>query len=247
MSADLLLAVVVALVGVVLARSVVAEADAHRLRGDDLWWNPPCPTCGDDLTTLMMRCRANRHPQRGMNAFVLVALPILLVLLALAAPNGWVVPAYVGFGFLVGVLTVTDLDTQLIPNRILVPGTLACGVSLVIGGLFASTPGSVVRALLAGVAYFVVMFILAVVAKGALGYGDVKLAFPLGMFVGFVSWSHVGIAIVGAFLFGGVVSLLLLVTRRVRRTDAIAFGPFMVAGAVASIVFGSAFLDWYRG
>ncbi len=247
MNADLFLAVVVALVGVVLARAVVAEADAHRLRGSDLWWNPPCPTCGDDLNVFLSKCRGNRHRQRAMNVLVLIALPVLLVLLAFGAPTGWVVPAYVAFGFMAGVLTVTDIDTQLIPNRILVPGTLACGLSLVIGGLFASMPGAVVRALLAGITYFVVMFVLALVAKGALGYGDVKLAFPLGMFVGFVSWSHLGVAVVGAFLLGGLVSVLLLITRRVRRTDAIAFGPFMVAGAVASIVFGSAFLDWYRG
>ena len=91
------------------------------------------------------------------------------------------------------------------------------------------------------------MLALALVAKGALGFGDVKLAFPLGMFVGYLSWSHLVVAGVGAFVIGGIVSLVLLLTRRVRRTDAIAFGPFMTVAAFATIVYGTAFLDWYRG
>jgi leader peptidase (prepilin peptidase)/N-methyltransferase len=91
------------------------------------------------------------------------------------------------------------------------------------------------------------MLILALIARGALGLGDVKLAFLLGLFVGYLGWGHLVVAVLGAFILGGLVALVLLLTRRASRKDSIPFGPFMTTAAIVAVIFGDAIIDWYLG
>ena len=118
---------------------------------------------------------------------------------------------------------------------------------LTAGGLADGMAGSLVRAALAGVIYFAGMVVLALIARGALGFGDVKLSFLLGLFTGYLGWGHLAIGALGAFILGGVVSVLLLVTRRAGRKDAIPFGPFMTSAALIAVVAGDQILEWYVG
>lgn len=229
------------------ARSIVAESDAHRVDDSDRWWSPVCLQCGTTLDVMMLRCRGSAHPQRLANAWIIVGSLAGSVALALSAPSLWIVPAHVTFGLLMLLLTVTDLDTKLIPNRILLPGTVA-GIFLLVGGAIpAGMVADLPRAAVAGGAYFALMVILALLARGGLGFGDVKLAFVIGVFAGFGSWGHLAVAILGGFVLGGVTSIILLVTRRVGRKDSIPFGPFMTSAAVLTLVFGQGIVDWYLG
>jgi leader peptidase (prepilin peptidase)/N-methyltransferase len=91
------------------------------------------------------------------------------------------------------------------------------------------------------------MLILGLLARGALGFGDVKLAFLLGVFTGYLGWGQVVLAGLGSFILGGLVALVLVVTRRASRKDAIPFGPFMTTAAIVAVVAGDVFLDWYLG
>jgi leader peptidase (prepilin peptidase) / N-methyltransferase len=235
------------LIGLVVARSIVAEADAHRRSGGDAWWGPRCGICDGPLGPTMQRCSPLRHPQRGINVIVLVVTPIVMAAMAVAVPTTWVLPAYLSFGAFTILLTITDLDTQLLPNRILLPATVVGGVLLALGAIPDGDGAALVRAVAAGAAYFAVMLVLALVARGALGMGDVKFAFYLGMFTGYLGWWYVVIAGLGGFLVGGVASILLLVMRRVTRKDSVPFGPFMACGAVIAVVAGTVIIDWYVG
>ena len=235
-----------AVVGVVAARSIVAEADAHRRGEDDRWWDPHCGECDASLDATLTACR-NGHRQRRTNVAVVVTTPLLMAAVGLAVPTVWVVPAYWWFVAVVVLLTVTDLDTKLIPNRILGPGTAIGAGLLVIGGLASGAWDDLLRAGVAGAIYFAVMLMLGLVARGALGFGDVKLAFLLGIFAGYLGWGHLLVAALGSFILGGLVSILLLVTRRASRKDFIPFGPFMVGAALIAVIFGDAIIDWYLG
>jgi len=156
-----------------------------------------------------------------------------------------VLPAYLVFAGTMVTLTVTDLQTKLIPNRILGPGTLAGAVLLVAGGLITQDFSAIGRAGVGGAAYFGMLFALALVGRGALGFGDVKMSFIIGIFTGYISLGYVVIAGVGAFIVAGVVAVVLIVTRRSTRKDMIPFGPFMTSAAIIAIVFGQQILDWY--
>jgi leader peptidase (prepilin peptidase)/N-methyltransferase len=68
-----------------------------------------------------------------------------------------------------------------------------------------------------------------------MGLGDVKLAFPIGLFLGGVNTL---ICIYLAFLTGAAVSIILILLRLKNRKDKIAFGPFLVSATLMSIIWG---------
>jgi leader peptidase (prepilin peptidase)/N-methyltransferase len=91
------------------------------------------------------------------------------------------------------------------------------------------------RAVIAAAVLGGVYFILYLVARGGFGFGDVKLAVLLGLFLGWLSW--------GAVLLGGLLPSLLnapvlvglLVARRISRHGSLPFGPAMLTGALVAI------------
>lgn len=76
---------------------------------------------------------------------------------------------------------------------------------------------------------FVVMFVLAVIMRGAMGGGDVKLMAALGVWLGV--WG-IGQTLFYGTIAGGVAALVLLVVRRKGRKDYFAYGPYLCLGAV---------------
>ncbi len=159
----------------------------------------------------------------------------------------WTLPAYLWFVAVGLVLVLTDLDHQRIPNRILFPG-LAVGAGLLLAGaLLDGDLDSYVRALAGAAAYFGGLFVVALAARGGFGFGDVKLAALLGLFLAYQSWGVLGAGVALAVLGGGLVALALLVTGRRGRKDAVPFGPALVTGAFAALAVGQQLADWYRG
>ncbi|MDH5373529.1 MAG: A24 family peptidase, partial [Acidimicrobiia bacterium] len=81
--------------------------------------------------------------------------------------------------------------------------------------------------------------------RGGFGFGDVKLAFLLGMFATYRGWEHLIVGVFLAFFIGGLVAIGLLATRRKGRKDSVPFGPSLVMGAWIGIVYGLEISDWY--
>lgn len=242
----MLIAIIVAgCLGALAARSITAEADAHRMDLPDRWYGPVCAECGAHLGPMLTSCRLHKHPQRRTNAVVFAITIVLSSLLPLAGPTLWLLPASLVFLWTMILLTVTDLDTKLIPNRILGPATVIVIVLLIGGHLIDASEGALIDAVIGGVAYFALMLGLALIVRGGLGFGDVKLAFLIGAFAGYLGLGYVIVAGVGSFLIGGLVAAVLLITRRSGRKDAIPFGPFMTSGAIIAVFFGQGIIDWY--
>jgi leader peptidase (prepilin peptidase)/N-methyltransferase len=104
------------------------------------------------------------------------------------------------------------------------------------------------RPLLGGGAYYLRVLVLALVGpSGAMGGGDVKLGFLLGVFTAYPSWDVMMVSVLAAFLLGGLVSIVLIVTRARDRKDAIAFGPYLIAGAYVGLAWGATIAEWYLG
>lgn len=231
--------------GLVVGRGVVAETSAHRLGLPDKWWRPECEVCGGGLTLTLTRCSANHHGQPWYTTGIPLVTGIVFGLIAASVPGLAVLPAYLVFSGAMVTLTVTDIQTKLIPNRILGPAT-AMGILLLVGGgLVTKEFEALGHAAIGGLAYFGAMFLLALIGRGALGFGDVKMSFIIGVFTGYVSLGSVLVAGVGAFIVAGIVSVVLLVTRLSSRKDMIPFGPFMTTMAIVAVVFGQAIVEWY--
>ena len=77
-----------------------------------------------------------------------------------------------------------------------------------------------------------------VVYPAGMGFGDVRLAFVLGLFLGWLSLGHVLVGIFCGFLLGAVIGVVLVVFRIRSRKDAIPFGPFLAAGAAVTVLVG---------
>lgn len=92
-------------------------------------------------------------------------------------------------------------------------------------------PCSLWQRLAAGAGALLVLTLLAILGRGALGGGDVKLMGVLGLWLGIngiVTTASVG------FMLGGVFALVLLLLRLRKRKDYFAFGPFLIIGAVVA-------------
>ena len=217
-----------------------------------------CPSCGHEIRSrdnlpvigwLMLRGRC-----RDCDAPISIRYPMVEAATAgtFAAAAGllgpvWVLPAHLWFGGVTIALVLTDLDIKRIPNRILYPGTIVAAFLLGGGAVLDGDLAQFGRAVVGGAGYFSLLLLVALVARGGFGFGDVKLAFLLGMFTAYRAWGSLFVAVLGSFVIGGLLSIGLLAARRVGRKDAIPFGPSMVLGSYVGIAFGESLARWYIG
>jgi leader peptidase (prepilin peptidase)/N-methyltransferase len=171
-----------------------------------------------------------------------LALALLYVLLYLKYGGTVQFGFFAAYTTVFTLIAVTDLERRLILNVVTFP---AMGLALV--GSFFTEGMSWKSALLGGVTGYIVFFVLALVGNrlvgpGALGGGDVTLAGFIGMVTGFPLVIE---ALVLGVLCGGVISLLLLVTRIRSLRDPVPYGPFLIVGGWATMLWGSEILYWF--
>ena len=139
------------------------------------------------------------------------------------------------FCWLLVVVTRTDLEHGLIPDRVVLPGAL---VVLALRTLDEPSLAWLLGGLGAGLG----LFLLVLAYPKGMGMGDVKLALLLGVGLGL----GVLVALFAGFVAGAVPAIVLLVRHgRVARKQASPLGPFLALGAVIALFAGDAILDWY--
>jgi leader peptidase (prepilin peptidase)/N-methyltransferase len=143
-------------------------------------------------------------------------------------------------------ITVTDLEHRLIFNAVTYPAT---GLAL-LGSLLVTPAENNLRLALLGAAVgYVIFFVLYKIAQfiygsgsGALGAGDVKLAMLLGAMLGF---HRIFFALFLGILVGGLVSLLLLVTRRAGRASTMPYGQYLTTAGIIMLIWGVQYVQQY--
>ncbi|WP_315095259.1 prepilin peptidase [uncultured Cellulomonas sp.] len=225
--------------------------------------HPPsaCPRCGhvirprDNVPVLSWlvlrgRCRDCAAPISARYPLVEAGTAVLFGLTAWFAGPAWVLPALLYLAAVSVALALIDIDTKRLPNAIVLP---SYPVALGLLALASWNPGGTsdwsafVRALVGGAALFLVYFVTVLVYPAGMGFGDVKLAGVLGLYLGWFGWGTLFTGWFGAFLLGGLFSVGLLVTGRAGRKSGIPFGPWMLLGAAVGIVVGEPIWDWYLG
>jgi len=190
-----------------------------------------------------VECRAGRPRRPLRSALVASGTAVLFVLFGLRIGTGPVLPGYLWFGAVTVTLGLVDACERRIPNRILLPGTAMAAALIVVGAIL--TAGPLIRPFAAGVSYFALLYLTGRLSRGGIGAGDVKLSFLLGMFAGYLTWAALVVAIVVAFLLGGIAAIVGLVIAHKKRADAIAFGPYLILGAYGGILAGVPVAAWY--
>lgn len=143
------------------------------------------------------------------------------------------------------VITFIDLDHQIIPDRITLPGIpigLLAGSFLLVDpflrysllGFKASITG-----LLTGGGLF---YVIAALSRGGMGGGDIKMMAMVGSFMG---WKSVLLTTFLGSLTGAVFGLFLMIFRGKGRKTKIPFGPFLALGTLITLFYGQEMFYWY--
>ena len=209
-----------------------------------------CPGCGtmiawyDNIPILSFlalrgRCRACAMPIPWRYPLVeAVTAALFLAAYEAFGPTPDAVVAAVLLASLV-VITAIDLQCQIIPDVISLPGILA-------GCLANVATGRVpwVDSLLGIVVGGGLFMVIILASGGGMGGGDMKLGAMLGAFLG---WKVVLVAVFAAVILGGLLALGLLASGKRGRKDPIPFGPFLAAGGAAGLFYGERVVRWYLG
>jgi prepilin signal peptidase PulO-like enzyme (type II secretory pathway) len=140
------------------------------------------------------------------------------------------------FCWVLVIVTRTDLEHRLIPDKIVLPATVAI---LTLRTIDDPSVEWILSALGAGV----VLFLIVLAYPRGLGMGDVKLSAFLGAGLGV---SVIPAMFVGFFVAFVPAALLLVRHGKEARKQAIPLGPFLALGAVVALFWGGAILDWYK-
>ncbi|MCB0062665.1 MAG: prepilin peptidase [Caldilineaceae bacterium] len=154
---------------------------------------------------------------------IVFGMALALGLLAMSQSTNWsamLILAIQAWFFLA--IAVIDLEHRLVLNRMLLWGL----PFVLLGNLITGAP-SLTSALLGGVAGFGFFLLLALLAPGAMGMGDVKLAGFIGLMTGL---SGVIAALFLGILAGGVAGAVVLIRNRFRPGSTIAYAPYLVVG-----------------
>jgi leader peptidase (prepilin peptidase)/N-methyltransferase len=147
--------------------------------------------------------------------------------------------AVIGLVFvaMLAVITLTDLDQRIIPNKALIAGAIIC-----LAIAIPTDPGGVPERLIAAAAGGALFFLVVLAAPRGMGLGDAKLVATMGLFLG----RAVAPAILAGLLAGSIVGLALIATQGAQaRKQTIPFGPFLALGGIVGLLAGHHLVDIY--
>lgn len=164
---------------------------------------------------------------------------LLCAALALRFGMDWTLPAFLVLGVLAVQLARIDLSQHLLPNP-LVGALLVSGLALfAFSSAVTAEWVGFLRAAAGAAVLFVVFLILALVSPRGIGMGDVKLAAPVGLYLGHLGWSQLFYGGALSFVIGGIVSLVAMRRQQPDKPTDVAFGPSLLAAALGLVLFTS--------
>jgi leader peptidase (prepilin peptidase)/N-methyltransferase len=226
-----------------------------RLPAGESIVSPPshCPACGtpvrrrDNIPILSFvllrgRCRACQSAIALRYPAVEALTGLMFVLLLVRIDSVPLLAVSASFVAALIVISFIDLDHQIIPDVISLPG-IGIGLLLSVLGYGPAVIDSAVGILVGGgVLYGVAIGYHALTGREGMGGGDIKLLAMIGAFLG---WKNVLVTLVLGSLSGALVGIGLILVRGDDSKVPIPFGPFLAAGAVCALFFGDPLVRWY--
>ncbi len=143
------------------------------------------------------------------------------------------------------VIFVYDLKTMTIPMEILIAGIAFSLIYLLIRFDYALLEQSLIAAISMALVPLVIIILGKIfIKKDVMGAGDIFLAFSLGLLLTLETGL---LTLVTSFIIGGIISLALILLKKVKlgSYQEIAFGPFLITGAIISLWWGNDILKWF--
>ena len=139
------------------------------------------------------------------------------------------------FIVVLGILSYYDYKNFIIPNILVL-------LLFINGIIHYCVNGFIIYYLIGLFLGLSLFFLLYLLFPKGIGFGDVKLAGAIGLFLGF---KLTILAILLAFFSGAIIGLLLIALGKKTMKDPIPFGPFLAFGAITSLFLGEYIIDWY--
>jgi leader peptidase (prepilin peptidase)/N-methyltransferase len=218
--------------------------------------SPPsrCPACGRHLrwfdnvpvvswVLLRGRCGQCRAPISPRYPIIEIVTAVTWLLIVSLTPPGWLLVSRLILGTALIVLFMIDLEHQLLPNAITLPG-IAIGLALSF-----VTPVGPVNSILGilvggGVLYAIAAGYYLVRKEEGMGMGDVKMLAMVGAFLG---WPAVVLTLVLSSFAGAVIGVLILVWQRGDMRYALPYGTFLAVATFVAMLGGEPIIAWYFG
>lgn len=231
-----------------------------------------CPYCkhqlaAKDLVPLLSwlllkgRCRYCHKPINKEYPLVELITAILFVVSYAFWPYELAGAEWVMFiGFLVTLvlliaMSMYDYKTFILPSRLIYPSIFVQLITLFTYSLLTLTLDRLGWAFLSALVYFGLFYLIFMASyyakkqgyasKDWLGFGDVRLAFLLGLVVGTPA------AVFVALFLGSVIGLIIvspaIISKKATFTTQIPFGPYLIAGAYVALLFSDRLISWYTG
>jgi leader peptidase (prepilin peptidase) / N-methyltransferase len=223
-----------------LHESIVFPASHCRACSAPLTWYDNLPL----VSYLLRRGRCRLCGASFSFRYFLVELVTALLAVALVHRFGLTITTvgYFAFSAALVVITFIDLDHQIIPDVVSLPGAVAGVVFSVISPALSLWSSLIGLAVGAGVLLAVALGYRAITGREGMGGGDVKLLAMIGAFLG---WRAVPFTLFAASFIGSVVGVIAMVRHNADSKLALPFGPFLSFGALCYLFFGERFIAWY--
>ena len=201
------------------------------------------------LSWLMLRgrCRHCGEPISIRYPFIELATAVLFAAVGARFAHSWALPAFLVLTAALIAISAIDLEHFIIPNRIVYPVGFASVILLAAAAAIEHDWSRFAHALLGAAGAFMFFFILHIVAPRGMGFGDVRLSFVLGLFLGWMGGLYVFGGLFTGFLLGAVIGSVLIAVGSRGRKQHIPFGPFLAAGTMIFVLFGDPIVSWWRG
>ena len=207
-----------------------------------------CRSCGNSIRPwdnlpllsyflLKGRCRFCREPISARYPAVEFISGMLFVWLYFKFGFGMSFTVYALMASALLVVALIDFDHNIIPDTITLPG-MAVGLGLSVCALPITPLASLLGLLIGGTLFY----LIALVSKGGMGGGDIKLIAMIGAFLG---WQGALFTIFSGALLGSLVGMMLMLLGKKGRKDKVPFGPFLSFGAMLFILSGDDLIRWY--
>jgi len=150
-----------------------------------------------------------------------------------------VLPAYCLFFAALVAVAALDVERRVIPNRVLRPA-LVLTVVLLGGAAIAEAAGrAALDSVVGGLAAFAAVGLVHLVQPRGMGFGDVRLAGFIGLYLGWLGLGYVATGLLLGFLLAVVAGVVVMVVTDSGLMVRLPFAPFLGAGAVLVVLWGA--------
>lgn len=142
------------------------------------------------------------------------------------------------------ILYVIDKETLTMPKNVIHFTTIAAGLLLIGSSLLGGDYNSIWYMFIGGIVTFLFYFLIWFIRPQGIGFSDVRLAFPIGLILGWVSVQTFIVGALSPFFIATLGIIILLPFQKFNKNKKFAFGPSMIFGVILALFYGETIINY---